>query len=266
MNAMTKVNLLTRHPEKPMIDDPTILEAHRLIKFTVMSMANFFGVKNAKENVLFSFGMTATHYQLRIKFINTHKVLKILAPFDGGDEFEYELLYKTRNVIKDIEQFYITEASHTAKKSLLATIVPSVVMWGITFTRQRTKSDVLKAPVVEISRMEENDVFDDNHLYYGLISQYTILHELENGMVEIMLELDNGFGYAIQVPKHRVPTIKRNRVFVQNAQQEMNFLAILTFQHHAVLTPEQLNRLSEHSKVVVSKNDFQVDDHFHNED
>ena len=89
MNAMTKVNLLTRHPEKPMIDDPTILEAHKLIKHAVMSMANFFGVKNAKENVLFSFGMTATHYQLRIKFINTHKVLKILAPFDGGDEFEY---------------------------------------------------------------------------------------------------------------------------------------------------------------------------------
>lgn len=249
--------------KEPWITNRLIVEFHRRFKLIVKNAMIFFGARQSTL-VLFNFTTTPTHYQIRIKFVSTHKMIKVTVPIAGDDTcFNYQTYVKTRNIVRDIDQIYLPQENGTSTIFEMDRLIDRLFLWGIQPYRVnplQKKQNYFKAVPVALSKMAEGEPMEYNKLYYGFIT-YLEVNPQPNNLATVLMCLDGTMMYSVpDVDPARFDMIRVHRVYIQNSDGKFNIMGLKSARHHLLFTEEQFNSLEELAKAC---EDSIVDDEFY---
>lgn len=247
---------------EPRITDPTIVEFHKTFKQLVGHAMRFFGGYQPAL-VLFNFTTTPTHYQLRIKFVSTHKMIKVLVPKTGfPNMFTYQQFVKTRNIVRDIDQIYIPQIPRVGDYLRIPEIVENLFVWGIQnrIPAIERKNNYFKAVPVPLTSVGNGESMEYNKLYYGFIT-YLQIEPQPNGNATVRLMLDDKEPFEIQdVSPDRLEIFRVHRVYIQNSSGKFNVMGLKSARHHLLFSDEQFAAIEAMAKNC---EDSVVDDEFY---
>lgn len=245
------------------VTNRVVVEFHRRFKQQVKNAMSFFGSRQSTL-VLFNFVTTPTHYQLRVKFVSTHKMVKVTVPINGDDTcFSYQTFIKTKNIVRDIDQIYLPQDGADSTLFEMDRVIDKLFLWGIQPNRTnplQRKQNYFKAIPVALADMCEGEAMEYNKLYYGFITHLQVENQ-SNGLATVYLGLDDRITYTVKdVTQARLDLMRPHRVYIQNSDGKFNIMGVKSARHHLLFSEEQFNKLDTLARAC---EDSLVDDEFY---
>lgn len=232
---------------KPRIVNPVVDLIHSTFNELRRSSSGFF--RSSDQTLIrFSFSDLPEFFQVRVKFSETHKVLKFIVNKATPTEVECAQLEKTRDIVRDIDEIYQLRDRkyYSLEDPEMQEKLKLLFLWGIEAqqTPKKAKKEIFKVKAIKLVREGEQQQMREDCLYYAVLTYHKVAAQNIDGTAIVDLSLLGLGTRRVVCNEAQLDALYPNRILLMNWLGRFNVLSLASTRHHVNFKESELDEIT----------------------